>query len=87
MQSGEAFGNYLCLIFYGHLTGYMYDKQGSLVMQGQGDLTVGQSLALAKNLYAQNEDCSPGSANADTIGEFNLHGDPAFNPYEPNHSG
>ena len=27
------------------------------------------------------------AADSDTVEEFNVHGDPAFNPYEPNHSG
>jgi hypothetical protein len=87
MQSGEAFGNYLCLLFYGGLTGYMYDKSGSLISEGGGDLPVGAALAKAKNYFAQNEEWKTGDANADTLEEFNLHGDPAFNPYEPNHQG
>jgi hypothetical protein len=87
MESGEAFGNYLSLLFYGGLTGYKYDKSGSLISESAGDLSVGAALALAKNSFVQGEDYEPGNENADTIEEFNLHGDPAFNPYEPNHQG
>lgn len=87
MQSGEVFGSYLGLMFYGHLTGYMYDKSGGLVFESDGDYTVGQAFAMAKNGYVENEGYGDGDARADTIEEFNLHGDPAFNPYEPRHSG
>ncbi|OYT43975.1 hypothetical protein B6U90_06145 [Thermoplasmatales archaeon ex4484_6] len=87
MESGEAFGNYLGLLFYGYLTGYLYDKQGHLIFETDGDMTVGQSIALAKNMFVEKAGYSAGNANADTLEEFNLHGDPAFNPYEPNHNG
>ena len=87
MQSGESFGAYMGLMFYGYLTGYMYDKSGSLIFEGDGDKTVGQAFSMAKNDYIKNDGYGEGDARADTIEEFNLHGDPAFNPYEPDHQG
>jgi len=87
MQSGESFGSYMGLMFYGYLTGYMYDKSGSLIFEGPGDMTVGQAFAMAKNGYIDNDGYGDGDARADTIEEFNLHGDPAFDPYEPSHEG
>ncbi len=87
MESGEAFGAYMSLVFFGHLTGYIYDKSGGLVSEEEGNMAVGQALALAKNMYVEKEGYAPGDANADTIEEFNLMGDPAFNPYEPKFDG
>ncbi|MCD6383547.1 MAG: hypothetical protein J7L88_03705 [Thermoplasmata archaeon] len=84
---GEEFGAYLGLLFYGYLTGYVYNREGGLIFEGVGDLTVGEALMNAKNLYSLTTDFSAGDENADTLEEFNLHGDPAFNPYEPNHNG
>ena len=85
--SGEVFGDYLGLMFYGYLTGYVYNKSGGLVSQGIGDFTVGQSLVMSKNRYAADCGTDGGGANDDTLEEFNLFGDPMFNPYEPNHGG
>ena len=87
MQSGESFGAYMGLMFYGYLTGYMYDKSGSLIFEGVGDNTIGQAFAMAKNDYIMNDGYGNGDARADTVEEFNLHGDPAFNPFEPAHNG
>lgn len=84
---GEEFGAYLGLLFYGYLTGYVYDRQGGLLFEGVGDLTVGEPLMNAKNIYSLTTDFTAGDADADTLEEINLHGDPAFNPYEPNHNG
>ncbi|MCD6110664.1 MAG: hypothetical protein J7K08_03190 [Thermoplasmata archaeon] len=84
---GEEFGAYLGLLFYGYLTGYVYDREGGLLLEGVGDLSVGEALMNAKNLYSLTTDFSVGDTDADTLEEFNLHGDPAFNPYEPNHNG
>ena len=85
--SGEAFGDYLALLYYGHLTGYIYNKAGGLQSEGVGDLTVGAALMKAKTDYSASEGSDNQGSGDDTLEEFNLHGDPAFNPYEPNHSG
>ena len=84
--TGEAFGDYLALLMYGYLTGYLYDKSGGLQSSGVGDLTMGAALMMAKNDYSSSEGSDSGGAVDDTLEEFNLHGDPAFNPYEPNHN-
>ncbi|MCK4717950.1 MAG: hypothetical protein KAT70_04695, partial [Thermoplasmata archaeon] len=86
-DSGEAFGSYLALLMYGHLTGYIYDKEGGLTAETAGNATIGEALLLAKNAYILTEGSDNGGTNDDTMEEFNLHGDPAFNPYEPNHMG
>lgn len=84
-QSGEAVGSYLGLLTYGYMTGYKYDKDGGLQEETGGDLPIGEALMLAKNTFIEHEGSDNGGVNDDTIEEFNLHGDPAFNPYEPNH--
>ncbi len=86
-NSGEVYGDYLGLVFFGYLTGYVYNKDGGLVSEGIGDLTVARALLLAKNKYVQDCGTDGGGAHDDTVEEFNLFGDPAFNPYEPNHNG
>ncbi|MEM4729847.1 MAG: C25 family cysteine peptidase [Thermoplasmata archaeon] len=86
-KSGEVYGDYLGLLFFGYLTGYVYNKEGGLVSEGVGDLTVAQALLLAKNKYVQDCGTDGGGAHDDTVEEFNLFGDPMFNPYEPNHDG
>jgi hypothetical protein len=86
-ESGEAFGGYMGMLFYGYLTGYVYDRNGGLVSEDVGDLSTGAALMLAKNYFSQENPSDGGGAGDDTIEEFNIHGDPAFNPYEPNHSG
>jgi len=86
-SSGEVFGDYLGLMFYGYLTGYVYNKQGGLVSEGIGDFTTGQALVMSKNIYVGVCGTDGGGANDDTVEEFNLFGDPMFNPYEPNHNG
>ncbi|MGQ9583295.1 MAG: C25 family cysteine peptidase [Thermoplasmatota archaeon] len=86
-SSGEVYGDYLGLLFFGYLTGYVYNKEGGLASEGLGDLTVARALLLAKNKYVQDCGTDAGGANDDTVEEFNLFGDPAFNPYEPNHGG
>ncbi len=47
----------------------------------------GTALKLANSDYTRLEGNDGGSYNCDTVEEFNLHGDPAFNPYEPNNNG
>ena len=44
-------------------------------------------MKLANSDYTRLEGNDGGSYNCDTVEEFNLHGDPAFNPYEPNNNG
>lgn len=85
--SGEALGGYMGLLFYGYLTGYVYDRDGGLRSEDVGDMTVGAALMHAKNDFIAEEGTDSGGPVDDTVEEFNLHGDPAFNPYEPNHSG
>jgi hypothetical protein len=85
--SGEAFGGYMGLLFYGYLTGYVYDRDGGLQSEGIGDLSIGAALMLAKNDFIKEEGTDGGGARDDTAEEFNVAGDPAFNPYEPNHGG
>ncbi len=86
-ESGEILGGYLGQLFYGYLTGYIYNKDGGLIEEGHGDLTVGQALILAKNKYISRYPPDDGGPDSDTVEEFNIFGDPAFNPYEPNHDG
>ena len=52
-----------------------------------GDMSIGEAFMRAKNTFIGNEGSDNGGTNDDTIEEFNIHGDPAFNPYEPNHGG
>ncbi len=86
-ESGEAFGGYLGLLFYGYLTGYVYNRHGGLTSEGVSDLSVGAALMMAKNYFVKENGSDGGGAGDDTVEEFNIHGDPAFNPYEPNHNG
>lgn len=81
--SGEALGGYVGLLFYGYLTGFHYDRDGGLRSQETGDLSVGAALMNAKNDFTAEEGTDGGGPVDDTVEEFNLHGDPAFNPYEP----
>jgi hypothetical protein len=85
--SGEVFGDYLGLMFFGYLTDYVYNKQGGLVSSNIGDLTVARALIMAKNKYVNDCGTDAESANDDTVEEFTMYGDPLFNPYEPNHNG
>ena len=85
--SGEMLGDLVELYFYGYLTGYRYDKSGGLQGIEPSDVSLGTALMLAKNAYVRSQGTDKGGANDDTIEEFILHGDPAFNPYEPNHEG
>ena len=41
----------------------------------------------AKTKFVQKMGTDGGGPNDDTLNEFMLHSDPAFNPYEPNHNG
>lgn len=86
-ESGEKFGDLMALYFYGHLTGHMYNKAGGMSSFGPADLTTGQALLLAKNEYVQQDGSDGHGSVDDTTEEFILHGDPAFNPYEPEHNG
>lgn len=86
-SAGEVFGDYLGLMFYGYLTGFVYNKQGGLVSSNIGDLTVARALIMAKNKYVNDCGTDAGGANDDTVEEFTMYGDPLFNPYEPNHKG
>jgi hypothetical protein len=82
--SGESLGGWLSMNFFGHLTGHFYDKSGGMQSFGPANTTVGAALVLAKNAYAQKFGVDSGGMGSDTLEEFIIHGDPAFNPYEPN---
>ncbi|GEM_PF-656952 len=88
-SSGESLGDLLALYIYADLTGYIYNKDGGMT-EGwvYGNTSVGFALMDAKNRYIEHEGGSDnGGTVCDTFEEFVLHGDPAFNPYEPNHEG
>ncbi len=85
---GEVLGDLLALYFYGNLLGYIYNKQGNVFEeQDLKDTSVGIALMDAKNKFVQREGSDGGGTNDDTFEEFIILGDPAFNPYEPNHEG
>jgi len=84
--SGEIYGSYLGLLMYGYMTGYKYDRNGGLITDDGSDLPMGAALMMAKNKYTEAYGATT-DAHADTVEEFYLFGDPAFNPYEPNHDG
>jgi len=84
-QSGESMGSFMSMNFYAHLTGYIYDKGGGLQGFEPSDTTAGVAMVLAKNTYIQKFGVDAGGVDSDTLEEFIIHGDPAFNPYEPNH--
>jgi hypothetical protein len=86
-ESGEEFSQLLTLYTYAHLTGYLYDKHGSLIKEKAGDATIGTALMLAKNDYLASQGSDNSGYSDDIITEYILYGDPAFNPYEPNHEG
>ena len=85
--SGEGLGDLLALHFFSYMCGYRYDKDGGLSGIGVSNVDTGTALMLAKTDYMMLEGNDGGSYNCDTVEEFNLHGDPAFNPYEPNNNG
>ena len=82
-SNGESLGGYMSMHFFGHLTGYIYDKNGGLQGYTPGDTTVGTSLMLTKNDYVARFGADSGGINSDTVEEFIVHGDPAFKPYVP----
>ncbi len=85
-NADEALGNYLGAMYYAYMSGgVFYDKEAGETHMPYEDLSSGLALMLAKNNYVQNK----GDAGVDmtTYVEFMHHGDPAFNPYEPNHNG
>jgi len=87
--SGETLGDLLMLHMYAGLTGYLYNKASGLV-DGYDieDATIGYALMNAKNQYiVLDGGADNGGTTCDTFEEFVLHGDPMFNPYEPNHEG
>ena len=87
-NSDEHLGNYLGSLFYSYLSGGVYyDKNGQRYESLYEDLSVGQALALAKNDFITSKELDGGGAGDTTFEEFNIMGDPAFNPYEPNHEG
>jgi len=77
------------LYWYAHMCGWLYDKsQGGIIVEEPiSDLSTGAALMLAKNTFIAGEGTDGGAENDDTYEEVLLHGDPAFNPYEPNHEG
>lgn len=89
-RSGEKMGDLMMLYWYAHMCGYLYDKsQGSIIPIEEKlcDLSTGAALMLAKNTFIEIEGTDGAAENDDTYEEVLLHGDPAFNPYEPNHEG
>lgn len=87
-ESGEKFGNLLAVYMYGHLVGNVYDKSNDNFLEYlPEDTSIGHALMLAKNEYIESEGSDNGGPHDDTLNEFQLVGDPAFNPYEPNHEG
>jgi len=88
-NSDTTLGDYLALCMYANLLGYIYDKTNDdgVIDNNFEDLTMGFALMDAKNKYIRDVGTDNGGPDSDTINEFMLHGDPAFNPYEPNHEG
>jgi len=85
-NSDEALGNYLGAMYYAYMSGgVFYDKEVGNTHLPYEDLPSGLALMLAKNKYAQ--DKTNMGVDMTTYVEFMHHGDPAFNPYEPNHDG
>ena len=87
-SESESLGDLLGMYMYSHLSGYIYNKDGGLIKglsPDVSDTSVGTALMLAKNEYVVKSGYDNGGSNSDTLNEFNLIGDPAFNPYEPNH--
>lgn len=87
-NSDEHLGNYLGSLFYSYLSGGVYyDKSGQRYESAHENLATGQALALAKNDFITSKGMDGGGASDTTFEEFNIMGDPAFNPYEPIHEG
>jgi len=84
--SGEKFGSLIAIYLYGYMTGYMWESQ-SIQPAPVKDVSTGVALMLAKNYFVVTQGTDGPGENDDTIEEVILHGDPAFNPYEPNHEG
>jgi hypothetical protein len=83
--SGEKLGDLMALHFWAHLTGYIYNKSGGLTGITPADTSVGVAMTYARNAFVASQGTDGGGSNDDTFEEFIIHGDPAFNPYEPNH--
>jgi len=81
---GETYGDLVALFMYGYLTGNMYDKDNGFIYECEGDKTIGWAFMQGKTDYIMTVGLDGAGAHADTIEEFNLFGDPAFNPYIPN---
>ncbi len=83
-NSDEHLGNYLACLMYAYSSGgVFYDKEAGEINMPYADCSMGASLAQAKNVFVENKGADPGGAGYITYIEFNLMGDPAFNPYEP----
>jgi len=83
-NSDEHLGNYLACLMYAYISGgTFYDKEKGQVYMPYADCPMGSALSFAKNTFVENKGPDPGSATYITYLEFNLMGDPAFNPYEP----
>ena len=85
--SGESLGDLLAVYFYGYMCGYRYDKGGGMTGLSISNVDTGTAMMLAKTDFMEHEGNDMGAYNCDTVEEFNLHGDPAFNPFEPQHGG
>ncbi|MEW6070350.1 MAG: C25 family cysteine peptidase, partial [Candidatus Thermoplasmatota archaeon] len=85
---GEVLGTLMCLYWYGYMCGKLYDNTQGIVTDAEpNNLPTGAALILAKNNFIVSQGTDGGAYNDDTYEEVLLHGDPAFNPYEPNHEG
>ena len=92
VYSGETMGNYIMLHFYGHITGWRYDKSEEPIPPHYtevevSDTSVGVAFMLARNTYITNFPSDGGNYHDGTYQAPFVHGDPAFNPYTPNFNG
>jgi hypothetical protein len=92
LHQGEKLGSLVALYMYSYMCGKRYNKtldDGTVIIDDMpiADLPVGAALMLAKNEFILTQGTDSGSHNDDTYEAILLHGDPAFNTYEPNHEG
>ncbi|MCG2826348.1 MAG: hypothetical protein L6265_07145, partial [Thermoplasmatales archaeon] len=85
VYSGETMGNYIMLHFYGHITGWRYDKSEEPIPPHYtevevSDTSVGVAFMLARNTYITNFPSDGGNYHDGTYQAPFVHGDPAFNP-------
>ncbi|MDG6219905.1 MAG: C25 family cysteine peptidase [Candidatus Thermoplasmatota archaeon] len=80
---GESLGDLLMLYTFSNLCGYIYDKDGGLIINNQySGTSIGFAFMNGKNRYLEHEGGTDnGGTTSDTVHEFVLYGDPAFKPY------